>query len=159
MLADSYSSEWPNVRLIWPRPRAWRLIEDFSVEWTAEGFPRQRLTALAGWEFDGASVPSAAEWFIGRELLLREAIPHDWIYAYRGEVPPESHLYLDEDGTWRPTYTTWSRRDADRLFARLLGANPFTQNAQRRAAFRAVRAFGRRAWQRERPRPTVLAAA
>lgn len=158
MTADAYSAPWPSVSLVWPKPRTWRLNKNFGVEWTAEGFPRQRLTALAAWEFDGASVPSAAEWFLGRELILREAIPHDWIYAFRGELPPESHAYLDDDGAWRPAYYRWSRWDADRLFARFLAVDPLTRPAQRRAAYRMVRAFGWRAWHRERSRPTVLSA-
>ena len=160
VVADNYSTPWPNVSLVWPRPRTWRLLRDYSVEWTAEGSPRQRLTVPAAFECDGASVPSVVEAYLGRELVLREALFHDWIYAHRGEVPAASHLYLDEcSGEWRPTGFAWSRRDADRLFARLLESNTFVRgDHRRRNAYRMVRLFGWLAWRRKSPPPAVLAA-
>jgi hypothetical protein len=155
--ADTYSAPWPSVSLVWPKPRTWRYLRDYSVEWAAEGFPRQRLITPAAFECDGASEPAVVDWYLGRELILRESGFHDLLYAYRGDLPPELHLY-DDGGVWRPTHYTWSRRDADRLFARLLAMNEWIREDQRRTAYRMVRLFGWRAWQRERPRPTVLSA-
>lgn len=159
MTQDAYSASWPDVSLVWPRPRTWRYLRDYSVEWTAKGFPRQRLTVPAAFECDGASEPAIVEFYLGRELILRESGFHDLLYAWRGDLLPELHLYLDTDGVWRPTHFAWSRHDADRLFIRLLAMNVWTREDQRRTAYRMVRAFGWRAWQMGRLRPTVLSEA
>lgn len=92
-------------------------------------------------------------------MVLREALFHDWLYAHRGELPAGFHFYRDEScGSWRPARFTWSRQDADRLFARLLDTNTFVRgDHRRRNAYRMVRLFGWLAWRRKSPPPTVLA--
>jgi hypothetical protein len=152
---------WPDVSLVSPHPRTWRLNEQWSFEWTAAGHPRQRLEIPPGFEFNGASVSHFLEWYLPREWILSEALPHDYGYRYRGKLPMGSHWYLDaESGLWLAANHAWTRRELDQLFGRMLRLNPLVRADQRRAAYRVVRAFGWWAWRQhgtDQARPVLAA--
>ncbi|MEW8044190.1 MAG: DUF1353 domain-containing protein [Candidatus Sedimenticola endophacoides] len=62
----------------------------------------------------------------------------------RRSLPPGSQHYR-RDGQWCATHGRWSRREADRLFARIMreaGVSRF----KRRVAFIGVRLFGWFSW-------------
>lgn len=136
---------WPDVRLI--APRKFELLSDYVVEWQAEGYPRQRLIVPRLFVCDGASVPALLEWYLGREKILPAGVAHDWQYAYGGRIPTDSHLYLQQDGTWTEANYLWTRKESDRFFARNLRFCDISGH-QRRNAYRAVRIGGRGAWRR-----------
>jgi hypothetical protein len=137
--------EWPDVRLAGPRRLV--LAADYVVEWEAAGFPRQRLVVPRDFECDGASIPGPLEWYLGRDLILPAAVPHDWQYAFAGSIPAESHLYLTAEGTWVPANHVWTRDESDRFFARNLKFCD-VRSHQRRNAYRAVRVAGWIPWRR-----------
>jgi len=134
---------WPELRLVGPRRYA--LLADYTVEWEADGYPRQRLVVPSGFECDGASVPAVLEWYLGRERILPAAVPHDWQYAHAGGLPPDSHLKRLDDGAWVPAEHVWTRKEADRFFARNLRFCDIRDH-QRRNAYRAVRIGGWVPW-------------
>jgi len=141
--------EWPEVRLAGPRRLV--LAAEYVVEWEAAGFPRQRLIVPRDFECDGASIPAPLEWYLGRDLILPAAVPHDWQYAFAGVLPAESHLYLTPEGAWLPANYVWTRDESDRFFSRNLRFCA-VRSDQRRNAYRAVRIGGWIAWQRARRR-------
>jgi hypothetical protein len=142
-IANGDTLEWPRVELI--APRRIRLLQNFRVEWTADGFPRQALIIPAGFECDGGSVPAAAEWYLGRDNILPAAVPHDFQYYFQGKIPLESHLFWAHE-KWTPAYHIWSRDEVDRFFARNLQFCKGLSDKQRRRAYQAVHLFGGRSW-------------
>ena len=125
----------------------YRLVEDFTYTWEKNG-NSYKITVPAGFIFDGASVPRIAWTISGIRpdgLIRAAALIHDWIYHYDGLLPEGSHQYLDEDNIWKNIYGRWKRKDADRIFARIMreaGMSKF----KRRAAYLAVRMFGGFRW-------------
>jgi hypothetical protein len=132
--------------------RSYMLMNDFVIEWQAEGFPRQMLIVPAGFEYDGASVPRIVEWYVGRDALFAAATAHDWHYAHAGVLPEGSHLYQTANGQWLDTLYKWTRLEADRFFARNLRFplpdGRRIRGDQRRNAYRAVRLGGAAPWAR-----------
>lgn len=137
--------EWPEVRLDGPRRLV--LLADYVAEWEVGGFPRQRISVPAGYEFDGASIPAVLEWYLGRDHILPAAVLHDWQYEFAGRVPRDSHLYRDETGAWVEAGHEWSRKESDRFFARNLRFCDIS-DGQRRNAYRAVRIGGWIPWRK-----------
>lgn len=138
---------WPRVEIV--RPGWYRLLEEYVVEWQAEGVPRQRLSVPQGFECDGASVPAPLEWYLGRERILPAGVAHDFQYHYQGRTPIGSHEAL-QDGVWTDQRYEWTRKESDRFFARNLRFCQISPG-QRRNAYRAVRLAGRRPWRRGTP--------
>jgi hypothetical protein len=123
----------------------YRLIEDYVYAWKKDGVHAQ-LVVPAGFECDLASVPRILWWYISPFDLGSAVVPHDWIYDHGGKLPEGSHLRLEE-GVWVDVGLPWSRKDADRLFGRMMReAN--LRKRKRRRAYKAVRIFGWRAWRR-----------
>ncbi len=127
------------------------LAQAYTYEWIKEG-KRFRLTVPEGEPTDGASVPRALWSIIPPDGLHRAAaIPHDFLFARQGgkrkPLPPGSYQVHTKEG-WKdvadvygPEAAIWTRKEADRLFGRMLreaGVGMF----QRRAMYRAVRTFG-----------------
>lgn len=139
--------DWPSVSIV--APRRIELLEDYVIEWQAEGYPRQRIVVPKGFECDGASIPAVLEWYLGRDNILPAAVPHDWQYRHKGHVPPESHLYLTEDGEWEEADHVWTRKESDRFFARNLRFCDI-RGDQRRNAYRAVRVAGWILWRKKK---------
>lgn len=142
--------------------RLYRLDEDYVYCWTiAAGEDnrfaepsevghqtRYRIIVPAGFTYDGASVPRLLWTLTGIRpdgLIRAAALVHDWLYFYEGRLPPGSFQYLNAQGQWENVIGRWSRRDADRLFGRMLREAGVARR-RRRWAYRAVRAFGWIPW-------------
>lgn len=121
----------------------YRLVEPYQYEWS-HGGTRYRLTVPAGFENDLASVPRILWWYISPFDLGLAAVPHDWIYEHAGRLPPGSFQRLQGD-RWANVDERWSRRDADRLFGRLM-REAHVDRTRRRRAYLAVRLLGWPAW-------------
>ncbi|HEX7072188.1 MAG TPA: DUF1353 domain-containing protein [Rhodothermales bacterium] len=128
-----------------PEGYVYELVEDWEYHWEKDGIT-QRIYIHAGFQFDGASVPAVARMFVERDGLQRAAaLPHDLIYRHRGRLPLGHHQWVD-GGMWRDVVVyRWSRKDADRLFGRIM-REAGVKRSVRRAAYLAVRAFGWWAW-------------
>jgi hypothetical protein len=157
LLPGGDTLDWPNVRIV--RPRWYRLEAEYALEWTARGWPRQRLVIPSGFECDMGSVPAIAEWYLGRELILPAALPHDFQYFHVGRHPPGSLFMLGLQG-WQEQSPDppWSRDMTDRFFARNLRFCDIRDD-QRALAYRAVALGGWHPWRqhaRARAREATL---
>lgn len=125
----------------------WELVEEYWYHWD-HGGKWYRFKIDKGFLFDGASVP----WFLrgiagrGRFGVLAPLV-HDWLFHRMGRVDVEIwggskwwgalNYYLDGRRE-KPLFT---RRDADRLFFRILREQQVRPRWLRRAAFKAVRVW------------------
>jgi len=126
----------PSVSLIplYGGRTAWHLDTDYPLQWS-HGMNRFRFTIPKGFTFDGASIP----WFLpfGRGRLgLVAPLVHDYLIAMGGVVDVEISLC---DGWYFLGERQFSRRDADRLFFRILRERGVRPRWLRRWAFRFVR--------------------
>jgi len=141
-----YIPTTPDVRVL--GSDRFLLVGPCYYEWEAAGYPRQRLVAREGFEFDGASVPRAAHAFVGRwDLGLYPPLWHDLLYRCAGNPFRSEYLehVRDLDGQWVPAGHLWTRSEADRLFGRQM-RDAGVAKWRRRSAYFAVRTFGGRAW-------------
>ena len=128
-------------------PRLYRLVANWWYLWIHDG-QVHRLAIRRGFEYDGASVPRLAWSLSGLRpdgLIRAAALPHDYLYRYKGRLPGCEHTVWCEGLGWLRVAGCWSRRDADRLFGRIMreaGVRKF----QRRIAYRFVRALGWLSW-------------
>lgn len=96
------------------------------------------LLIPAGFVFDLASIPRLLWWVPGYapfELGTTAPLVHDYLYRYRGSVPPTNIV----------PYREFTRRQADRYFLDEMERTGVGA-ARRRIVWLAVRAFGRLAW-------------
>lgn len=103
----------------------WRLNEPLIYRWRHAGHPCT-ICVPAGFITDLASVPRLLWWLIAPFCLGPAAVLHDFLYRRGG-------FYGGR---------TWTRRDVDRLFGRVMRESGVPR-WKRRLAFRAVRLFGR----------------
>jgi hypothetical protein len=134
------------------KPNLFRLLADFSYEWSHEDYPRQRLTVKANYLFDGSSIPKALHSFIGTwDLSLQAPLFHDALYECAGNtVDPRAWFITHEflvDDEWILSGHQWFRSESDRLFFRHM-READVPRWKRRSAYKAVRLFGSRAWRR-----------
>ena len=104
----------------------WRLLEEYQNPI----FPG--LTILAGFEWDGASIPDVARSLMSNSDLgiLEASASHDWLYAREGKLSDE---------------VTLTRKQVDVIFKHEMKFyNVSWFDAQ--VAFVAVRAFGGSHW-------------
>jgi hypothetical protein len=102
-----------------------------------------RLVVPAGFRHDFASVPRPLWVLISPLDLGNASIFHDWLYRHRGGVATLRRA--PGETAWSPVTTPWTRRDTDRLWARIMREQGVAK-WRRRAAYRAVRLCGRSAW-------------
>jgi hypothetical protein len=133
----------PHIRIL--GDRLYELMQDHWVVWKHEG-KYHRIVVPEGFICDGNSVPwfgrplVPGDWTLGIEAVLA----HDFMYHRRGRLRLHEYMVEDTPGNWRDPLEyegyrlAWSRRDADRLFARLMRESGVPQ-WRRRAAYRAVR--------------------
>jgi hypothetical protein len=121
----------------------YRLFEAYVYVW-AKGGARYRLVVPVGFENDLASVPRLLWVVISPFDLGAAVVPHDWLYATGGRPPPGS-WQVWRDGDWTDDERAWTRRNADRLFGRLM-REVGVSRPKRRAAYLAVRLFGAFSW-------------
>ena len=121
----------------------YRLFSEYILEWWHNGV-LHRLIVPADFEIDMASVPRIVWPLISPFDLGNAAIPHDWFYHHSGAIPAGSHQ-IHTGTEWVDQLKPWSRQDADKLFARQMRETGVSK-WRRRAAYRAVRLFGRGSW-------------
>ncbi len=132
-------------QILLPDLRRFRLADDVSYMWRhapedeAEGV--YRLVVPEGFEHDFASIPRLLWSLIAPIDLGIASIFHDWLYTRAGRA--ETLRWTDAG--WEAVPEVWTRRDADRLFARLMREQGVAR-WRRRAAFLAVRAVAGRFW-------------
>jgi hypothetical protein len=125
--------------------REYRLLEAYTYQWLHEGY-LYRITVPEGFVCDGNSVPwFARPWIPGDwSLGVAAVVVHDWLYAHKG-VPPLGSVQIWYNGNWvdalryNGKVTPIQRRDADRLFARMM-REWGVPKWRRRMAYRGVRA-------------------
>lgn len=124
------------------------LLEPFIYEWVANG-KRYRFVIPARFLFDGASVPRLFWSLTGitRDGLERAAACiHDMLYGCRGIVPAGwQQVYDPFTRIWRDCPAGWTRKQVDKLFARMLGEYGVTRR-RRRVMYLAVRCGGFWPW-------------
>lgn len=118
--------------------RTYELAEPLTYSWHALGAERS-ITVPAGFRCDLASIPRFLWALIAPDDLCFAAIIHDWLFRHGG-APAPSYV-VDGEVVDAP----WTQFDADRLFARIMRDGGVAR-WRRRAAYRAVRLFGSRAW-------------
>jgi hypothetical protein len=122
--------------------REYELVEDYAYVWYIRGL-RREIMACKGFRHDGASVPRLLWTLIGLRpdgLVRAAALLHDYLYRHGG-VLPLGCMWVEQDMDPRP----WTRKDADRLFARVMRESGVSK-LKRRLAYLGVRVGGRRAW-------------
>jgi hypothetical protein len=128
-----------------PDFRHFRLLEDATYTWWHPlGKPDKKLHRLvlpAGFAHDFATIPRPLWATISPLDLGLASIFHDWLYSAGGKVV----TLRWEEGAWAPQDQPWDRRHADELFARIMREQGVPR-WRRRAAYLAVRAFGRKHW-------------
>jgi hypothetical protein len=159
------SVEQPDVRFVkrkrrrgefrlfcWRTFSAMRLFTDYVYEWTRNG-RRYRLTVRKGFESDGASVPWLVRVLFGLERTgLHDPawLLHDVLYHYAGMLPAGMvEVWDPAQGRWTPFEKTWTRAEADHLFARVLREAGVSE-VDRRRFFFGVRVGGWYAWSKVR---------
>lgn len=128
---------------------AYQLVENYRYAWTlaSDGILRE-ITVPRSLVYDGASAPRIVWTLSGilpDGLIRAAALVHDFLYIHAGKLPRGCYGCL-KDGVWVDLYgAVWSRKDADRMFARLM-REAGVSKTQRRLAYTAVRLFGGGAW-------------
>ena len=137
----------------------YRLVEDFSYTWTNHGIIN-RIIVRAGFEFDGASIPSGIAPLMGGKWGLGHVPPliHDMLYRCGGCVKcsHEGNLHeillvhgianpKQDDYFWLAVDGHWTREEADKMFGRHMREHGIPK-VRRRLAYYGVRLGGRYFW-------------
>ena len=124
-------------------PREAVLLADFRY---SSDLADAVITVPKGFIYDGASVPPPA-WSIVRPFgrTLRASLIHDWLYDQRGRWNAAMRAVLGTDTGES------ARKLADDIFREAMKADrkpPWRVTwFQREGSYRAVRTFGRKAWE------------
>ena len=134
----------PPQRLL-PDLRRFELSDDGWYAWCRSVGPYEGLCLVVprGFDHDFASVPRLVWSFISPIDLGVASIFHDWLYRHGGRV--ETLAWRRGGAGWTSADTPWTRRDADRLFARIMREQGVPR-WRRRMAYRSVRLLGGGAW-------------
>lgn len=128
----------------------WELRERWVYRWRARNRD-WRIILKQGFAFE-PSVPRPLWGLVSPVETLTASAPHDFIYRYRGLIPPagaEGRLEVrGDDGKWTPYTEQVPRRNADRLFGRILKEQGVSR-WRRWLAFKAVHWFGWAWWNGE----------
>ena len=133
------------------------LKKDYSYEWPMDlenpgsndpAIVCNRITIEKGFRWDGASVPKAF-WWLGFKPdgpHRAAALVHDFIYIHKGKLPEKS-FQADYNGVgWHRQSGSFSRKDSDRLFGRMMRESGVKKTRRRLMKF-AVSWFGWIYWQ------------
>ncbi len=137
---------FPNVRPTGKRNQ-YITQEDVTAEWVANGV-RRRLTVLAGYHTDLASVPAPFSLLIPHDGLYRAAVIfHDAIYQARGDLSKPWMRYEERraEGWIVVTDARASREEADRFMLKVSKAGG-TPGWKRALMYKAVRWFAPTRW-------------
>lgn len=134
------------------------LKEDYVYYWKMEGTNSDNeaekfdveswIIVSAGFRWDGASVPKLF-WNLGFKTDGRHraaALIHDFVYINKGKLPVGTMISKYKDKVDQIQYGSFSRKDADRLFGKMMkeaDVHPF----RRRLMKFAVSKFGWIYWQ------------
>jgi len=122
------------------------LDESFVYKWVGGGFNR-KIIVPKGFVFDLASVPRIFWTPTGispDRLRWTSPLIHDFLYEHKGKLPAGSYFWQPNAG-WKEDTTVWTRKNADRIFCRLMREDGISR-FKRRMAYRAVRLGGYIAW-------------
>ena len=108
------------------------LVEDFVYEWKMQAQDADdesriltlinKIVVKQGFRWDGASVPKIL-WGLGFKPdgdHRAAALVHDFIYIYKGKLPEGSMLSSYDDKKEQVQYGSFSRKDSDRMFGRMM---------------------------------------
>ena len=117
----------------------WQLEGDYFFHWEFGG-SRYRFMIPDGFLSDGASVPAWLRWIADRGRFGKLApLVHDYLHSKRGKVIVEK---------WEVVYwvrlldaQSFTRKQADKLFFRIMSDQGVTPRWLRRGAYKAVRAW------------------
>jgi hypothetical protein len=142
MLEANYQ---PDLRPI--GKRKYQLWQNWSYTWVKDDIIR-RIKIPAGFISDGASVPRFLWTITGITPdgeLRSAALIHDYLYGFGGNLPDGSYQKLDSSNScslkWIDLDDIWTRKNADRIFARIMRECGVSM-LKRRMAYRGVRTFG-----------------
>jgi len=127
--------------------RRYQLVAPYFYEWEHKN-KTYRLEVPAGFVYDGASVPRIVWTISGLRpdgLIRAAATVHDFMYHHKGCLPFGSVRLLENPYSQQVMDMAWSRKQADKLFARMM-REAGVSKYRRRLAYLAVRAFGRIWW-------------
>lgn len=114
----------------------WELIERVCIY---DPTKHAVIDVPQGFRFDLASIPRPLWWLVApMELSVVAALTHDWLYRNGGRC-----VWNATEG---PEVAQYTRKEADEAF-RLFMKSEGVPVWRREAAYRAVRWFGRHAWQ------------
>ena len=143
----------------------YRLVEDYIYEWRV-GSHGSRIKVPAGFISDGWSVPRwlwSVTGFRPDGIGRAAGLVHDYIYFCKGDLnrdpskiswsykllAPQDpsgydscYVHLSQRKDWRPAIGRWSRKQADRLFAKMMKECGISKS-KRRMAYLGVRIGGR----------------
>ncbi len=109
----------------------WLLLEDFTIEVKVNG-SWFRLTAKAGFDYDGASIPRACWTLIGSKMdhdLIVAALFHDLLYCVHHPMFPRAvcdRLFADIQGVY---FATATQQAMTRKAVNWFGAGPWSKDA------------------------------
>ena len=118
------------------------LHEEWGYLWTKDDITRV-IIIPRGFVSDGASAPRILWTCTGITpdgLIRGAALAHDFLYKHGGVLPENSYQQLALYG-WVNDNSVWTRKNADRLFCRIMKESGVGK-IKRRLAYRAVRIFG-----------------
>lgn len=128
--------------------RGYKLAHDYTYQWKI-GRESYRINIPEGFLYDGASVPRLVWTITGLRpdgLLRAAATVHDFLYEHKGYMPKGAYqLWDDGMDEWVDAKKKWSRKSADKMFARLL-REAGVSKVKRRMAYKAVRIGGGLYW-------------
>ena len=138
----------PVVVPISDTPRIYVLTEPYTYTWVKDGFVNL-LTVPRRFKCDLASTPRIVWSILGLlpdGLIRAAAVLHDFIYGHKGKLPHGSHRRKKVGGVvWEFVSEPWTRKQADKLFARVMREAGVSKR-RRRLAYLAVRVFGWTGW-------------
>lgn len=129
------------------------LVADYFYNWSHANTVFQLFIA-AGFKYNGASVPRICWTITGLRpdgLIRAAATVRDFIYRHKGRLPVGSMQREIKNATtsninaWVDFNQPWTRKNADKLFARIMREAGVPKH-QRRLAYLAVRLVGRFYW-------------
>ena len=121
----------------------WQLEGDYFFHWEFDG-SWYRFMIPDGFPSDGASVPRWLRWLAGRGRFGKLApLVHDYLHAREGfvKVKQLEHPFFGPD-PWLPISPSFfTRKEADKLFFRIMSDQGVKPRWLRRGAYKAVRAW------------------
>jgi len=126
------------------------LMEEYTYTWSESG-ALFRITVPRGFEYDGASVPRLLWGVTGLRpdgLIRAAALVHDFVYAFRGDLPPRGFEIYVDNSFWAECQLEIDRAWADRLFNRIMRESGVGRT-RRWLAYSGVRAGGWLAWRKD----------